>query len=118
MEGFARVARIQEVTPGKLKGIKEKGKRVLLANVEGNYYAIGDVCTHAGCLLSDGKLEGHTVICTCHGSQFDVGTGHVLHPPASKPEPVYDVKIEGEDISIRPATLHMFGSKVSPGSSK
>ena len=65
-----------------------------LAEVDGQVYAIGDLCTHAGCSLAKGQLEGTTVTCSCHGSQFDVTTGEVLKGPATEPVPSYRVKIE------------------------
>jgi nitrite reductase/ring-hydroxylating ferredoxin subunit len=65
-----------------------------LAEVDGEVYAIGDLCTHAGCSLAKGQLDGTTVTCSCHGSQFDVTTGEVLRGPAAEPVPSYRVKIE------------------------
>lgn len=67
---------------------------VALAEVEGEIYAIGDLCTHSGCSLAKGTLEGTTVTCSCHGSQFDVTTGTVLQGPAEEPLQSYRVKVE------------------------
>jgi 3-phenylpropionate/trans-cinnamate dioxygenase ferredoxin subunit len=67
---------------------------VALAEVDGEVYAIGDLCTHAGCSLAKGTLEGTTVTCPCHGSQFDVTSGKVLQGPATEAVPSYRVKIE------------------------
>jgi len=67
---------------------------VMLAEVEGEVYAVGDLCTHAGCSLAKGDLEGTTVTCSCHGSQFDVTNGEVLRGPATEALPSYRVKIE------------------------
>jgi len=65
-----------------------------MANVEGTYYAIGDICTHMGRLLSGGVLRGENVTCSCHMSVFNVKTGAVVKGPARKPEPTFQVKIE------------------------
>src|SRR5229473_6126889 len=65
-----------------------------IAEVGDEVYAIGDLCTHAGCSLAKGTLEGTIVTCSCHGSQFDVTTGEVLRGPAADPVPSYRVKIE------------------------
>jgi len=51
------------------------GKEVLLANVDGSYFAIANKCTHAGGSLAKGSLEGSIVTCPRHGSQFDLKTG-------------------------------------------
>jgi 3-phenylpropionate/trans-cinnamate dioxygenase ferredoxin subunit len=67
---------------------------VALAEVEGEVYAVGDLCTHRGCSLGKGTLEGTTLTCSCHGSQFDVKTGAVLRGPATEPLPSYRVKID------------------------
>lgn len=77
-------------------------QQVLLANIGGKYYAIGSVCTHLGGPLDRGKLDGHEVECPWHGSRFDVTTGAVKRGPAARPEPSYEVKIEGQDIKLRP----------------
>jgi nitrite reductase/ring-hydroxylating ferredoxin subunit len=69
-------------------------------NVKGEYYAIGNVCTHKGCMLSEGGLEGETVTCPCHGSKFDVKTGRVVGGPAVRPEPSYQVRVEKDQIMV------------------
>jgi 3-phenylpropionate/trans-cinnamate dioxygenase ferredoxin subunit len=53
-----------------------------------------------GCMLADGTLNGANVTCSCHGSVFDVKTGNVVKGPARKPEPVYQTKLEGEQILV------------------
>jgi nitrite reductase/ring-hydroxylating ferredoxin subunit len=77
------------------------GQQVLIANVNGKFYAIGDVCTHVGGPLHEGILEGHEVECPWHGSRFDLTTGKVKHGPASRPEPAFEVKLEGNEILLR-----------------
>ena len=98
--GFFKVASTKDLSPGKMKGVEAGGKQVLLANLAGQYYAIGNVCAHMGCLLSDGILKGENVQCVCHGSVFDVKTGKVVNGPAQKPEPAYQVKLEGDQILV------------------
>ena len=72
-------------------------KNILLAKAGKNYFAIGNLCTHDGCWLSGGRLEGDTVRCRCHGSVFNIKTGAVVHGPAEKPEPVFSVtEMDGE----------------------
>ncbi len=95
-----KVAEVSSLQPGQMTKTEANGEPVLLANVDGKYYAIRDVCTHMGCSLHKGKLNGNIVTCPCHGSQFDVTTGEVVHGPAKKPEKVYKVKVEGESVEI------------------
>ena len=75
-----------EVKLGEMKQGKAGDKRVLVVNLNGKFYAIGDVCMHRGCSLSNGSLNGENVICPCHGSTYDVRTGSVVRGPTTKPE--------------------------------
>ena len=68
--------------------------KVTIAAAAGRLYAFDDACTHMGCSLARGTLEGTTVTCACHGSQFDVTTGAVLRGPAARP-----VRSRGVEIS-------------------
>jgi nitrite reductase/ring-hydroxylating ferredoxin subunit len=84
--------------PGKMMGIEINGKNILLANYQGKYYAIGNICTHEGCSLSDGTLKEEKVECPCHNSTFDIRTGVVIKGPAMGPEPVFELKLEQDQI--------------------
>ena len=98
--GFFKVASTKDLGPGKMKGVEAGGKPILVVNLAGEYYALGNVCTHMGCMLSDGALHGETVQCQCHGSVFNVKTGSVVNGPAMKPEPTYQVKVEGDQVMV------------------
>jgi 3-phenylpropionate/trans-cinnamate dioxygenase ferredoxin subunit len=76
------------------------GTIVNVANVGGQLHAFDDTCTHAGCSLAKGKLEGTTVTCACHGSQFDVTSGAVLRGPAQQPVRSRLVQVQGEDLLV------------------
>jgi glycine betaine catabolism B len=95
-----KVASVNDVKPNSMKRVTVNDQKILLANVNGNYYAIGDVCMHRGCQLSKGELEGETVICPCHGSTYDLKSGNFLKGPTKKGEPKYDLKVENGDITI------------------
>ena len=95
-----KLASTNDVKPNSMMRVIVNDQKILLANVNGNYYAIGDVCMHRGCQLSKGELKGETVICPCHGSIYDLKTGNFLKGPTKKGEPKYDLKIEGNDIMI------------------
>jgi len=87
---------INLVAPGILRAVDVLGRRVAIANVNGTFYAFEDACTHLGCsLATKGRISGTTVICDCHGSEFDVQTGTVLHGPATRPLHTYPVDAEG-----------------------
>jgi glycine betaine catabolism B len=98
---FVKVAETTDIQSTMMKAIEAAGENICLINVEGKYYAIGNVCTHEGGPLAEGTLEGYEVECPWHGSKFDIRTGKVTRPPASEPESTYEVKVEGNDILIR-----------------
>jgi len=98
--GFVKVISTNELPSGSMKGANAGGKPVLIANLEGKYYAIGNVCTHMRCTLTDGTLNGEVVTCPCHGSRFNVKNGSAVGGPAKKPEPAYQVKAEGDQILV------------------
>ena len=92
------VASIKDLAPGKMTGIEKEGNSILIANINGAYYAIGNTCTHMGCTLSEGMLKGETVQCPCHASIFNVKTGAVVRGPARNPEPSYVLRVDGDKI--------------------
>ena len=102
MEGFVKVATTGDLQPGQVMLVEVEDEAIVLANLDGQYYALTDECTHAGCSVSDGEMDDGVLECPCHGSQFDVRTGEVVSPPAIEPLTVYAVRVEGEDILVGP----------------
>jgi ferredoxin-NADP reductase/nitrite reductase/ring-hydroxylating ferredoxin subunit len=100
-EDFVKVADTKDIQPSHMKEVQANGENICVVNIEGKYYAIGSICTHEGGPLADGKLEGCEVECPWHGSKFDVRTGEVTSPPASEPEPTYEVKVDGNSILVK-----------------
>lgn len=98
--GFVKVLLTKDLAPSKITGAEANGKRILLVNLEGKYYAIDNVCAHKGCLLSDGTLLGDNIRCICHGSTYDVKTGKIITGPTKKPQSVFQVKAEGEQVLV------------------
>jgi nitrite reductase/ring-hydroxylating ferredoxin subunit len=98
---FVKVANTSDIQPLQMKEVQLDDEIICIINVNEKYYAINNVCTHEGGPLADGKVEGYEVECPWHGSKFDVRTGEVTNPPASEPEPTYEVKVEGNSILIR-----------------
>ena len=72
--GIVKVASTKELASGQMKKVEAESKIILLVNLQGEYYAIGNRCTHMGCMLSNGTLKGENVQCSCHGSTFNVRT--------------------------------------------
>lgn len=97
---LVRLASVEDVKPNQMKAVEADGKKILLVNLNGTYYAIGNKCTHHGCMLSSGALKGDTVQCGCHGAVFNVKTGNVIKGPAKEPEPKYEVKVENGQVMV------------------
>jgi glycine betaine catabolism B len=100
-EDFVKVAETEDVQVSQMMTVKVNDEKICLANVNGKYYAIGNVCTHMGGPLAEGKLEDYIVQCSWHGSRFDIRSGEVVRPPAMKPESTYEVKVENNDILVK-----------------
>jgi nitrite reductase/ring-hydroxylating ferredoxin subunit len=74
---------------------------IVLASVDSGWFGVQDRCTHAGCAFSeDGELEGSTVICNCHGSEFDIRSGAVVRGPAVLPLRTVPVRVRGDDLEV------------------
>jgi 3-phenylpropionate/trans-cinnamate dioxygenase ferredoxin subunit len=100
MMEFRKAARIEDVPAGQRKMVKVGGKRIALFNIEGNYYAIDDTCTHKGGPLSEGQVAGTTVTCPWHHSIFDLRTGDAMTPPTEVGVCTYNVRVVDDDIEI------------------
>jgi nitrite reductase/ring-hydroxylating ferredoxin subunit len=74
---------------------------VMVLRSGGRYLAIHDRCSHRGCSLSDGEIQGERVVCACHGSTFDLRDGSVLHGPATAPQPAFEVRESDGRLEVR-----------------
>ena len=99
-DGFIKVGKAGELQPGKMKRLDINGRRILLANVDGRFYATDDTCSHEEASLSTGFLKGELVKCPLHGSRFNVRTGEALEEPAEENLKTYPVRVEGDNILI------------------
>ena len=74
---------------------------VLLLRQGPQIFAIHDRCSHRGCSLSEGSLEGDQIVCACHGSRFDVRDGAIKAGPATAAQPAFEVRETEGRIEIR-----------------
>ena len=100
-EHFRDVADVRELDDGKMRSYDVGDTRVALVKHEDGIHAFGAVCSHMGCDLAEGDLDGHTVTCNCHGSQFDIRDGSLIHGPATDPVPGFDVKTQIGRVLVR-----------------
>jgi len=97
---FVRVAAVGDVRPGRARAVAAAGEHLLLCNVDGNLYAIADLCTHDRGPLGDGHLRGATIECPRHGARFDVRDGSVVSPPAVRDLATYPLRVIDGHVEI------------------
>jgi nitrite reductase/ring-hydroxylating ferredoxin subunit len=97
---MAVVGKASEMQPGTIRSFDLNGESVAVANVGGAFHAFSDTCTHRGCSLSEGNLEGNVVTCFCHGGQFDVTNGEVVGGPPPEPVKTYATSVENGNVVI------------------
>jgi 3-phenylpropionate/trans-cinnamate dioxygenase ferredoxin subunit len=94
------VARVEEAQVGKAQVVHVDSKRLALCNVDGELFAIDDLCTHDGGPLGEGELLDHQIECPRHGALFDVQTGRALTLPATEPVNTYPVRVTDGTIEV------------------
>ena len=96
-----RAAKTSEIAPGEMRGYEVNGVRVGVAHLDdGEWRAFHDCCTHQQDTLSDSFLMGYRLTCDWHGAQFDLHDGEVKALPATKPLPMFEVEIRGDDVWV------------------
>ncbi|MTD93697.1 Rieske 2Fe-2S domain-containing protein [Hyphomicrobium sp. xq] len=100
MAEFVKVASTGEIAPGQCRLVTVNGADIALFNVDGNFFALSNACTHDEGPLAEGEIAGHEVTCPWHGAKFDIRTGEVLGPPAYDAVVRYDVRVTGGDIEV------------------
>ncbi len=93
--------KVSHIPPGKMIKISVNGKEVLVANIDGEFCAMDDTCTHSGSSLSEGSLEGCVVTCGWHKAEFDCKTGKLVKFPAKINDLAsYNVTEESDNVFV------------------
>jgi nitrite reductase/ring-hydroxylating ferredoxin subunit len=101
MEQSVKACSVSDISEGTMRTIDVQGKRIAIAHIGNEFFAIDDTCSHEECSLgTEGLLEEQTVVCGCHGAQFDITTGDVLSLPATRPVQSYHVTIQDNQLYI------------------
>src|ERR687890_2029363 len=111
MPEFHQIAAEDEVAPGAVRQYQVEDRPVALCNVNGEFHAFEDICTHQFAYLSEGEFAGKELKCPLHGAKYDVTTGKALSLPAVKPVPKHEVKVEGDDIYVALAEAKVTGTR-------
>jgi nitrite reductase/ring-hydroxylating ferredoxin subunit len=97
---FVTVAQSDEIAPGEMKAIRAGRRIIVVANVDGEFVAFDDMCSHEEASLSEGELFGDTVECPLHGAAFNVRTGAVESFPATADIDTFEVLVDGDDVKV------------------
>ncbi len=98
---WVRVSAATAVPPGAIKAVQTGGERIVLANVDGDFFALEDRCSHQDFPLSSGELEGNRLECIFHGATFDVRTGRSTRLPAVRPVRTFPVEVRDGEVYLR-----------------
>lgn len=99
---LVKVAALGEIAPGTAKRVELGDDSIAIFNIDGEYYAVGDTCSHEEASLSEGDVFNDVVECPLHGAEFDLRTGKNLCLPAVTPVPSYTVVVRGDEILVDP----------------
>lgn len=100
MADWIRIATVEECAPGQLLGAVAGDVKIVVANVDGDLYALQDRCSHANFPLNDGELEGSELTCVHHGAKFDACTGEARGFPAIRPVRTFEVDVRDGEIYV------------------
>jgi 3-phenylpropionate/trans-cinnamate dioxygenase ferredoxin subunit len=100
MADWVRIAAADDCAPGQLKGVMAGLQPIVLANVDGDLYALEDQCSHQELPLSDGELDGTDLMCIHHGARFDACTGKNRGLPAVRPVKSYPVEVREDGVYV------------------
>ena len=97
---FVEIAPASELPSGGRLFVEVADKPIVIFNIAGQFFAIGDVCTHDDGPLGDGTIEGFHIVCPRHGAEFDVRTGKAMQMPAVVDIPAHPVQVRDGNIFI------------------
>ena len=97
---FVTVAKVGDLKPGEMTYVEVNDEPVCLINLDGEYHAISDICTHEEASLSDGEIVGDEIECPLHGGAFDIRTGQPVSLPVVVPVPKYRVRVVGDEVQV------------------
>ena len=97
---FERVCRTDDVAEGASRVFTVGDKSILVARLDGKFYAIDNICSHDGGDLGEGEVMDCQVECPRHGARFDIRTGEATRMPAAYGVDTYDVKVENDEVFV------------------
>jgi 3-phenylpropionate/trans-cinnamate dioxygenase ferredoxin subunit len=101
LSGWITVCPLAELPPGSHRVVDADGVQVAVFNLAGELFAIEDVCTHDGGVLTGGPVQGDCIVCPRHGAKFSIRTGEALSAPAYEPTARLPVRVEAGVVQVR-----------------
>ncbi len=103
MSAWVKAALIEDLPPGSRSVVDVDGVAVAVFNLDGEYFAIEDTCTHDGGELASGEVDGEEIVCPRHGARFNIKTGAVTAPPAYSAVATFPVRVQAGWVEVRDA---------------
>lgn len=101
MSDWTTVVAVDDLPPGQHMSVEVEGAVMVVINLDGEFYAIEDICTHDGSDISSGCVVDGSIECPRHGARFDIRTGEVTAPPAYEPVDVFPVRVQDGVVQVR-----------------
>ena len=101
MSDWTTVVAVDDLPPGEHMSVEVEGAVMVVINLDGEFYAIEDICTHDGSDISSGCIVDGSIECPRHGARFDIRTGEVTAPPAYEPVDVFPVRVQDGVVQVR-----------------
>lgn len=101
MSEWVSIARVGQFAPGEWRAVDVDGAHLAVFNLDGEFFAIEDVCTHDGGQLTGGLIDGDQIVCPRHGARFCLRTGAALCAPAYEPTASLPVRVEDGEVQVR-----------------
>jgi nitrite reductase/ring-hydroxylating ferredoxin subunit len=98
--GWQEVAKVDDLAPGQMMYVEVGEDPVVLINLDGEFFALSDICTHQDASLSDGEIVGDEIECPLHGGAFEIRTGQPASFPVVVPVETYQVRVIGETVQV------------------
>ncbi len=101
MSDWINVVAVNDLAPGEHMSVEIEDAAIVLFNLDGEFYAIEDICTHDGSEISSGCIVDGSIECPRHGAMFDIKTGEVTAPPAYEPVDTFPVQVVDDVVQVR-----------------
>ena len=101
MSEWINAVKADKLKPGKHVVVEVDDAMIVIFNLNGEFYALEDVCTHDGSEIASGCVIGENIECPRHGAQFNIKTGEVAAPPAYEPIDTFPLQVVDGVVQVK-----------------